>query len=173
MSRNKRPRKAYRPRSTAGAFVMAAQLMARADSSATEPAAKDKVDTLMLTFWSAIDSVARLQHPGREDWRQISDAINHVETLVLQGYLDHEATSPLVEAAVAGMVKAANRWQADQGMRMDAAGLNAVRDVIGLYEQAMRELPEIVIVTAQIQTQQRLAQILASKPVVDRKVVII
>jgi hypothetical protein len=167
MSRAKPRKKAYRPSSPA-VPPMLAHLMLRASASATEPVASEKIDRMMTTFWSAIDCVARGRDPEVEDWRQIADAINYVETMMLRGHLDQQEVRPTLEAAVAGMAAAAERYKAGKGLRMDAPGLNAVRETLSIFELAARELPEIVMMEVQHETQQRIAQILADRDAAER-----
>lgn len=171
MSRSKKQRKAYRPRSTIGAVSALNVLMVRAESSANDPAPKEKTDRLMTTFLSALDTISRGQHPGAEEWRLLSDAINHVETLALRGHLQREAVQGLMDGAISSMVDAARRWRDGGPMRMDGNGLSAVRELISVYEFALRELPELDIAMAHLETQQRVTAAQAGRPVNDRAIV--
>jgi hypothetical protein len=66
------------------------------------------------------------------------------------------------------MAAAAERYKAGKGLRMDAPGLNAVRETLSIFELAARELPEIVMMEVQHETQQRIAQILADRDAAER-----
>lgn len=122
-----------------------------------QPAPKQQRDRVMLRFLSALDSMASGSHPDEADWRDLSDAINTIETLCLhQHKLVPEEVMPTIQAAIAGMVGAAKRYRADQGMRFDAAGLHSVRAVVEIYGQCLEGLTEREMAMAQAATQARM-----------------
>ena len=126
-----------------------------------DPARKRGV---MAKFWSALEAMSRGQHPGEVDWRLLSDAINTVETLALHMHkLVLDEVMPPVNAAIAAMVGAANRFKGGQGMRLDGPGLAALREVVGIYEQCLDGLTEFEMAQAQAETQRRVNMLLQSK----------
>lgn len=128
------------------------------------PASKKQRDAVMLRFLSALDTMARGEHPGEAEWRDISDAINTVETLALHmGKLKAQQVMPLVNACIRALVHAADRFKAGQGMRLDAAGLQALREVVDLYGQCMEVLSERDMARAQQETQRRVNELLRAK----------
>lgn len=132
--------------------------------AALRPASKEQRDRVMGEFLSSLDTMARGSHPGEEEWRSVSDAINSVETLALHLHkLDPREVMPTVNAAIAAMVSAAKRFQAGQGMRLDAPGLKALRDVLAIYEQCVEGLTEREMSQAQAETQRRVSALLRSK----------
>jgi hypothetical protein len=133
------------------------------------PAPKAKRDRVMGEFLSSLDTMARGSHPGEEEWRSLSDAVNTVETLALSlRKLVPDEVMPTVNAAIASMVAAAGRFKAGQGMRLDAAGLQALRDVLSIYDQCLEGLTEREMVQAQAETQRRVNALLhARKPRAD------
>jgi hypothetical protein len=148
-----RKRSKYRPRP-----VMSDPL------SLMRPASQEKQNDVMLMFYVALEELARGQHPGEADWRALADAVNTVETLALhQGKLDAKQTIPLVSAATVAMVRAAERFKAGQGMRLDALGLQAVRDVVDIYGQCLQAFTEREMAQAQAETQRRVNELLRSK----------
>jgi hypothetical protein len=93
-----------------------------------------------------------------------SDAINTVETLALVlRKLDPAEVMPTVNAAIAAMVGAASRFKAGQGMRVDGPGLEALRDVVGIYEQCLQGLTAREMAMAQAETQRRVNALLRSR----------
>lgn len=105
------------------------------------PAPKIDRDALMLRFLTALETIAGGSHPGEAEWRDLADAINTVETLaVTLGKLVPAEVMPTVNAAIAAMVGAANRYRAGQGMRVDGPGLQALRDVMAIYGQCLDQL---------------------------------
>lgn len=129
--------------------------------SLMRPASQSQRDALLLRFLTALEEMARGEAPAEDEWRDLSDAVNTVETLALSlGKLDRREVMPLVNLAIAAMVDAARRFKAGQGMRLDAAGLQALRDVVEVYRQCMELLPERVMVVAHQMTVQRVNELL-------------
>lgn len=153
MGTTKRPRKAYRPRP---AYAVSPELYLR-------PMPEAERERLMLVFRSAVHAMAACQHPGEAEWRDLSDAINTVETLVLMRELDQTDAMPAVNAAIAAMVSAANRFKAGQGMRLDGQGLDAIRTVLGIYEACCEGLTGAKMAQAGKLTAQRIQQELARR----------
>lgn len=137
--------------------------------AAMAPAPQAERERLMARFRSALESIARGAHPGEGDWRDLSDAINTVETLALHLHkLVPAEVMPTINAAVAAMVGAARRFQTGHGMRVDGPGLEALRDVLGFYEQCLEGLTEREMALAQAETQRRVNALLhARKPSAD------
>lgn len=128
------------------------------------PASKERQDAVMLKFYTALHELTNGNHPGTEEWRSLSDCINTVETLATHlEKLDAHEVMPLVNAAIAGMVAAANRFKAGKGMRLDSAGLEALRDVVDIYGQCLSQLTEREMAVAQQVTQRRVNEIYRSK----------
>ncbi len=148
-----RKRSAYRPRS-----VISDPL------SLMRPADPQRRAGVMLRFLTALDAMARSEHPGEEEWRDLSDAINTIETLALTLHkLDPAEVMPLVNAAIAAMVGAAKRFREGKGMRLDAPGLQALRSVIDVYRQCLEGLTEREMAMAQAETQRRMNQLLHAR----------
>ncbi|WP_337878407.1 hypothetical protein [Caldimonas sp.] len=128
------------------------------------PAAREQRDRVMARFLTALDAMVRGEHPGIDEWRDLSDAINTVETLCLhQHKLVPQEVMPTIDAAIKGMVEAAQRYKAGQGMRLSGEGLQALRDVLAIYEQCCEELTEHEMAQAQAETQRRVHALLRSK----------
>jgi hypothetical protein len=148
-----RKRSSYRPRPV---LTDPLSLLRPAD-----PARKGKV---MLAFLTALDAMTNGQHPGEQEWRSLSDAVNTVETMALHlGKLDRAEVMPAVTAAIGGMVRAARRFDAGQGMRLDAEGLAALREVIDIYGQCLDGYTEREMAMAQAETQRRMNELLRNR----------
>lgn len=132
--------------------------------AAMQPAPKAQRDAVMLRFTTALQEIASGRHPGEAEWRDLSDAINTVETLALHLHkLQPVEVMPTVNSAIAAMVGAAKRFQAGQGMRVDGPGLEALRDVLAIYQQCLEGLTEREMSQAQAETQRRVNALLRSK----------
>jgi hypothetical protein len=146
-------RKKYRPRP-----VMTDPL------SLLRPASKERTNKLMLNFLTALDCMARGEHPGPEEWRSLSDCVNTIETLaVTLNKLQRSEVMPIVNAAIEGMVLASRRFKSGHGMRLDAAGLEALRTVVDIYRQCCEGLTEREMCMAQAITQRRVNELLNAK----------
>lgn len=127
------------------------------------PAPREKAQPVMLIFAAALDNLARGERPDEVDWRRLADAINSVETLAMHmGKLVPAEVMPTVCAAIAAMVDAVKRFKAGQVMRVDGAGLQALRDVVDIYGQCLDELTEREMSVAQQLTQDRVNALLHS-----------
>jgi hypothetical protein len=133
--------------------------------SLLRPAPKAMRDALMLNFYTALEALSRGEHPGPDEWRSLSDAINSVETLATcaKPKLVPAEVMPLVNAAIEAMVQAANRYKAGQRMGVSGPGLQALRDVVAVYEQCLTNLTEREMALAQQETQRRVNEILRAR----------
>ena len=128
------------------------------------PASKAQRDSVMLKFLTALHELSNGRHPGEEEWKTLSDAINTVEILAtVFEKLDYKEVMPTVNAAIAGMVAASTRFKAGKGMRLDASGLKALRKVVSIYGQCLEALTEREMALAQQETQRRVNEILSGK----------
>lgn len=118
----------------------------------------------MLTFLSALDAIAIGSSPDVDDWRLLSDAVNTVDSLAVHfGKLDPAEVMPAVERATQGMIAAADRFRAGKGMRLDAEGLMALREVIDIYDVCLNNLTAREMFLAQRETQRRVSEILSDE----------
>jgi hypothetical protein len=148
-----RKRSAYRPRA-----VLSDPL------SLLRPASREQRDQVMARFLTALHEISAGRHPGEAEWRDLSDAVNTLENLALHlRKLDPAEVMPTVNAAIAAMVGAANRFKAGQGMRVDGPGLEALRDVVAIYEQCLHGLTEREMGMAQAETQRRMNALLRAR----------
>lgn len=132
--------------------------------SLLRPADPARRAQVMVRFLTALESMARGAHPGEAEWRDLSDAINTVETLALhQRKLVPAEVMPTVNAAIAAMVGAAKRFQAGQRMGLTGEGLQALRDVLGIYDTCLDGLTEREVAMAQAETQRRMNSILRAR----------
>lgn len=126
-----------------------------------QPAPAADREAVMARFLTALDAMARGDHPGTAEWQDLSDAINTVETMALHlRMLDPAEVMPTVNAAIAAMVEAARRHQAGQRMGLSGPGLQTLRDVLAIYEQCLEGYTAHQMAKAQQETQRRLNTIL-------------
>lgn len=167
---SKKARKAYRPRILTVSTLLS-RMVIRSTTEHNAPASQEKQDRVMMRFLSAIDSIARGAAPGNDDWYDLSDAINTVEIMCRRGVVDESEVMPTVNAAILAMRDCGVRFKAGHAMRMSGDGLQAVRDVVGIYADVMAQLSEADMAMLQCDTQEFVAAILAGNHKTDRTVV--
>ena len=132
--------------------------------TALSPMPNAKRDLVMGRFLSSLDTMARGSNPNAVEWRDMADLCNLVDTLALQmGRLIPDEVMPSVQTATQSMKEAARRYRESDVMRLDAAGLEALRDVIAIYEQCLKGLTEREIEQARAETERRVREIRRSK----------
>lgn len=105
----------------------------------------------------AMASITSGESPTDEDWRLIADAVNLVETLVLQGVAQDE--SGLLHDAITAMAEAFDRAGQDSArMRLTDPGLAAIRAVLTDWGACLEQLPERTVIEAHIATDRRIAE---------------
>lgn len=105
----------------------------------------------------AMASITSGESPTDEDWRLIADAVNLVETLVLQGVAQDE--SCLLHDAITAMAEAFYRADQDSArMRLTGPGLAAIRAVLADWGTCLEQLPERTVIEAHIATDRRIAE---------------
>lgn len=104
----------------------------------------------------ALASITKGESPTDEDWRLIADAINLVETLVLQKVAQDE--SGLLHDAITAMAEAYRADQDSARMRLTGPGLAAIRAVLADWGTCLEQLPERTVIEAHIATDRRIAE---------------
>lgn len=135
-------------------FNLARELMA----SLTEPMAREKREHQLLTMWQGLSSLEKAPKPSNDDWRAVSDAINLMETLVEMG--ECQDASGLLADAVTAMGAAGERAMQGQTLRLDGAGIQAVRAVLEDYASVLEVLPARTVLRAHRLTEVRIIGIL-------------
>lgn len=101
------------------------------------PAPIAEQNRICLRIWSAYRCMA-LGTAGREEWADLADAMNIVESLCMIGTLDVGIYMPLVIVAQAGMV-AAMRCDPEP-MAMQPEQLEALRLIVDRYDICLARL---------------------------------
>jgi hypothetical protein len=130
MSRNAKPRKAYRPKGVNPQAHVMAML------GASRVSVNDRL-TWQLALQNAIEAVQKAQ-AKREEWAEIFDAINLVEQLLIDGYI--QDPDKLIEAAQAVCVTVLDRQKASGVKAARASELATLWDVASAFGEAMSGL---------------------------------
>lgn len=137
-------------------------VMDRLMASPCAPMPQTKAQHQLLRMYQALRALETAPAPTPEDWRVVSDAVNLMETLVEMGHAID--ASGLLRDAVAAMAVAGVRYvEHGQPIRLDGAGIQAVRGVLQDYAEALAELPARVMVETHRLTEQRISAIVQGR----------
>lgn len=148
MKRRPQPRRTY-------------SLLAVLAASPTEPTPVASRTYQLTRMYAGLRAIEQDQEPSTEDWRLCSDAVNLLETLVQHGHL--QDGSGLLMDAVTALAMAGRRQRAGGAIRLDGAGILAVRAVLEDYSAALEQLPHRTMVQAHRATEVRISEIHAGK----------
>jgi hypothetical protein len=130
-------------------------------ASPTEPIRKDLRLHQLTRMWQALASIEKAPKPTTEDWRLCSDAVNLMESLVEMDVVVD--ASGLLQDAVTALAMAGQRSQAGQGIRLDGAGIVAVRAVLEDYSVVVETIPARTVIRCHRRTERRIRDILAGR----------
>lgn len=126
-------------------------------ASPTEPMPAHKQLYQLTRMYNGLRSLEQDTAPTTEDWRLCSDAVNFMETLVTQGHVCD--ASGLLMDAITALAMAGRRHVASGTIRLDGAGIQAVRAVLEDYASALEQLPHRTMVQCHRETERRIAEI--------------
>ena len=130
-------------------------------ASPTEPTPADKRRHQVTRMYAGLRAIELDASPSTDDWRVCSDAVNLMETLVLMGQV--QDASGLLMDAVTALAMAGRRHVAGGAIRLDGAGIQAVRAVLEDYAAALEVLPHRVMVQCHRETERRISEIHAGR----------
>jgi hypothetical protein len=142
-------------------------------ASATEPLPVEARTHQLNRMWGGLAALEKAETPSTDDWRVCSDAVNLLETLVTHngGYwLDCQGDvvqlrdeSGLLMDAIKALAEAGRRHREGKALRLDAAGIVAVRSVMEDYSALVEVLTARTMVKAHRLTEQRIHDILQGR----------
>jgi len=149
------PKKAaYRPRYSTWDELMA---------SPTEPMPIAKRTHQLSRMYEGLHAIETADKPTTDDWRVVSDAVNLVETLVLDMKIC-EDNDGLLDDAIKALAESGRRYtKTGANIRLDAPGIQAVRSVLADYASLLEQLPERTMMRCHRLTEKRLREILDGK----------
>lgn len=131
-------------------------------ASDTQPMALARRTHQLTRMWQGLAAIEGAQQPTTEDWRLCSDAVNLVETMVVEMQVATDA-SGLLQDAITALAAAGRRHRGGMSIRLDGPGITAVRGVLEDYAALIEQLPERTVIRAHRLTERRIHQILAGK----------
>lgn len=115
----------------------------------------------LTRMWEGLHTIELAASPTTDDWRVCSDAVNLMETLIGMGEVDD--SSGLLIDAITALALAGRRHMSGAEIRLDAAGIHAVRAILEDYAAVLEQLPARTMVSCHRKTERRLREILAGK----------
>ena len=116
----------------------------------------------LTKMYEGLHNLEQGEDPQPNDWRLVSDAVNLVETLVVEMKVCEDASGLLIDAITA-LAKAGKRSKAGQRLRLDGEGIMAVRSILSDYAELINLLSARTMVRCHRLTEKRLHEILDGK----------
>lgn len=133
-------------------YTMMDELMA----SPTEPLPQAWRTHQLTKMYEGLHNLEQGEDPQPNDWRLVSDAVNLVETLVVEMKVCEDANGLLMDAITA-------LAKAGQTLRLDGEGIVAVRSILRDYAELIDVLPARTMVRCHRLTEKRIQDMLDGK----------
>ena len=132
-------------------------------ASPTEPMPQAYRTHQLTKMYEGLHSLETADQPSTDDWRVVSDAVNMLETLVVEMKVC-EDTSGLLMDAVRGLALAGQRNKREgKAIRLDGPGIQAVRAVLASYAELLEVLSARTMYRCHRLTEKRIHAILAGR----------
>jgi len=129
-------------------------------ASPTEPLPQEYRVHQLTRMYEGLHALETANNPTTEDWRVVSDAVNMLETLVVEMQVCEDA-SGLLQDAIRGLAMAGQRNKREgKPIRLDGPGIQAVRAVLASYAELLDMLPARTMYRCHRLTEQRIHDIL-------------
>jgi len=127
-------------------------------ASPTEPMTVKQRIHQLTRMWSGLAALETAIEPTKDDWAVCSDAVNLMETLIKHGHIVD--TNNLLFDAMKALAEAGQRSFAGKPIRLDGAGIQAVRGLLEDYSMVLESLPARTMIHCHRLTEKRLQGIL-------------
>lgn len=131
-------------------------------ASPTEPLPAEYRTHQLTRMYQGLHSMETAPAPTTDDWRVVSDAVNLMETLVVEMKVCEDASGLLMDAITA-MAMAGRRNLAGSVIRLDGAGIQAVRAVLEDYAALLDVLSARTMIRCHRLTEKRLHELMDGK----------
>jgi DNA-binding transcriptional regulator PaaX len=131
-------------------------------ASPTELLPQDWRTYQLTRMYEGLAAMEKAPTPTTDDWRVVSDAVNLMETLIVDMQVC-EDTSGLLMDAITAMAMAGKRNMAGGAIRLDGAGIQAVRAVLEDYAALLDMLPARTMIRCHRLTEKRIHELLDGK----------
>lgn len=137
-------------------------LMDELTASPTEPLPADYRRHQLTRMYEGLVAMEQAPSPTTDDWRVVSDAVNLMETMI-ETMKICEDDSGLLMDAVTALAMAGRRNLAGSVIRLDGAGIQAVRAILEDYAALLDVLPARTMIRCHRLTEKRLHELLDGK----------
>jgi mRNA-degrading endonuclease YafQ of YafQ-DinJ toxin-antitoxin module len=131
-------------------------------ASPTEPLPLEYRTHQLTRMYEGLAAMEKGASPTTDDWRVVSDAVNLMETLIEAMKVCEDASGLLMDAITA-LAMAGRRNMAGGAIRLDGAGIHAVRAILEDYAALLDVLPARTMIRCHRLTEQRLHDLLDGK----------
>jgi hypothetical protein len=131
-------------------------------ASPTEPLPLSWKTYQLTRMYEGLAAMEKAPSPTTDDWRVVSDAVNLMETLIETMQVCEDSSGLLMDAITA-MAHAGRRNTAGGAIRLDGAGIQAVRAVLEDYAALLDVLPARAMIRCHRLTEKRLHELLDGK----------
>jgi hypothetical protein len=131
-------------------------------ASPTEPLPAEYRRHQLTRMYEGLAAMEKAPSPTTDDWRVVSDAVNLMETLIEDMKVCEDGSGLLMDAITA-MAMAGRRNTAGGAIRLDGAGIQAVRAILEDYAALLDVLPARVMIRCHRLTETRLHELMDGK----------
>lgn len=131
-------------------------------ASPTEPLPATYRTHQLTRMYEGLNAMETAPAPTTDDWRVVSDAVNLMETLVVEMKVCEDSSGLLMDAITA-LAVAGKRNMAGGTIRMDEAGIQAVRAILSDYADLLDVLSARTMIRCHRLTEKRLHELLDGK----------
>ena len=117
----------------------------------------------LTRMYGGLHSLETAPAPTPDDWRVVSDAVNLMETLVMDMQICEDTSGLLSDAVAALALAGARHLETGAAIRLDGQGIQAVRAVLADYAELLGTLSERTMTECHRRTERRVAEIYAGK----------
>lgn len=131
-------------------------------ASPTEPLPQEMRVRQLTKMYEALHQLEQAPQATTNDWRLVSDAVNMVETLVVEMKVCQDESNLLMDAITA-LANAGRRSKEGKALRLDGEGIQAVRAIMSDYAELVEVLPARVMIRCHRLTEKRIHDMLDGK----------
>jgi hypothetical protein len=131
-------------------------------ASPTEPLPVAHRTHQLTRMYNGLAAMEQGASPTTDDWQVVSDAVNLMETLIETMKVCEDASGLLMDAITA-LAMAGRRNLSGGAIRLDGAGILAVRAILEDYADILDVLPARVMIRCHRLTEKRLHELMAGK----------
>jgi len=127
------------------------------------PMPEDRRRHQLTRMYGGLHAIETAPAPTPDDWRVVSDAVNLMETLVLDMRICEDASGLLPDAVAALALAGARHLETGAAIRLNAQDIHIVRAVLADYSAMLETLSERTMTECHRRTERRVAEIHAGK----------